>query len=250
MQKSGGELIGGAAGALVRSRASAAAVHVAVVSRSSAEDSHGGGGGGGGGRRAASRSRERGGDSGAHAGAALLPIPRALGAAAPARLAGARPLVLCLDLDGVLADFERGVAAATGRSLHGWGALPPHAMWSALRNVPHPGFFASLPWMADGRALWDFAARFSPTIVTGTPRGSWSQPQKRAWCAAQLGAGVAVLTCLAREKARVAGARPGVVLVDDNEEVARAPWEAAGGIFVHHTSAERTIAALRALGFA
>jgi hypothetical protein len=38
------------------------------------------------------------------------------------------------------------------------------------------------------------------------------------------------------------------VLVDDRAS-AREGWEAKGGTFIHHVSAERSIAALRKLGF-
>jgi hypothetical protein len=41
---------------------------------------------------------------------------------------------------------------------------------------------------------------------------------------------------------------PGHVLVDDRAS-ARVEWERRGGAFVHHTAAERSIAALRHLGF-
>jgi hypothetical protein len=61
-----------------------------------------------------------------------------------------------------------------------------------------------------------------------------------------LGAHVPVTTCLSREKPRWSG--KGHVLVDDLD-AARAGWERRGGSFAHHVSAERSIAALRELGF-
>ncbi|MCK8787491.1 hypothetical protein M0638_24270 [Roseomonas sp. NAR14] len=61
-----------------------------------------------------------------------------------------------------------------------------------------------------------------------------------------LGARVTVITCMSREKPRWSG--PGHVLVDDRA-AAREGWEAKGGTFVHHRSAESSVAALRALGF-
>jgi hypothetical protein len=41
--------------------------------------------------------------------------------------------------------------------------------------------------------------------------------------------------------------KPGDVLVDDNPKFCEL-WEEAGGVFVHHTSAECTLAALTELG--
>ena len=61
-----------------------------------------------------------------------------------------------------------------------------------------------------------------------------------------LGAYVPVVTCISREKPRWSG--PGRVLVDDRAS-AREDWERMGGAFVHHTAAERSVAARRRLGF-
>lgn len=148
---------------------------------------------------------------------------------------------LFLDLDGVLADFDRGVRAVTGKAPE---ELPLSAMWRALARAP--AFFDTLEFMHDAEALWRFCAPHNPTILTGLPHGSWAPDQKRRWVARMLGAHVPVITCMSREKPRYA--RPGHVLVDDRAS-ARAGWEAKGGVFVHHTSADSSIAALRRLGF-
>lgn len=149
---------------------------------------------------------------------------------------------LFLDLDGVLADFDRGVEAVTGRRPE---ALRVPEMWRALSRAP--AFFETLHWMHDAERLWRFCAPHAPTILTGLPLGAWAPEQKRRWVARMLGAHVPVITCMSRDKPRHAG--PGRVLVDDRA-AARAGWEAAGGVFVHHTGADASIAALRALGFA
>lgn len=154
---------------------------------------------------------------------------------------------LFLDLDGVLADFDRGVVQATGRTPD---ELGNRLMWPLLAKTP--GFYDHLPWTADGRDLWDFARPFSPVIVTGVPLGKWAEPQKRSWCARELGADVEVICCLSREKGRHAAALLGpdetMVLVDDRLKV-QPGWEEAGGRFVLHTSSADSIAALKELGF-
>lgn len=149
---------------------------------------------------------------------------------------------LFLDLDGVLADFDRGVEAVTGRRPE---ALRIAEMWRALSRAP--AFFETLPWMPGAERLWRFCAPHAPTILTGLPLGRWAAPQKRRWVARMLGAHVPVIACMSRDKPRHAG--PGHVLVDDRAG-GRAGWEAAGGIFIHHRDADGSIAALRALGFA
>lgn len=148
---------------------------------------------------------------------------------------------LFLDLDGVLADFDHGVQAVTGRRPE---QIPLKAMWQALAR--RPAFFETLEFMQDAEALWRFCAPHNPTILTGLPLGAWAPEQKRRWVARMLGAHVPVITCMSRDKWRYSG--PGHVLVDDRPSI-REGWERAGGTFIHHVSAERTIAALRRLGF-
>ena len=160
---------------------------------------------------------------------------------------------LFLDLDGVMADFDAGVARVTGRLPH---ELSSRDMWRAVARAR--GFFADLPWTHDGRALWEATRHLTPVVLTGLPMGGWAEAQKRAWCARELGADVQVITCLAREKPARARAHcealraaTGValtpVLVDDRPKY-QAPWEEMGGVWVTHTSAEESIASLRALG--
>jgi len=149
---------------------------------------------------------------------------------------GTRWQIFC-DLDGVLADFDRGVAKSTG-------AMPDEfrrrrKMWQSLAPPQTEDFFASLPWMRDGERLWDFLAPLAPDILSGAPAGEWAAPQKRRWCGEKLQ--------LPDERVHIVDAQdkrffshPAAVLVDDWLEH-RAPWEARGGIFIHFTSAQRSI---------
>ena len=147
---------------------------------------------------------------------------------------------LFLDLDGVLADFDRGVHAVTGARPE---ALPLKTMWAALTKAPT--FFETLELMHDAEALWRFCAPHRPTILTGLPLGTWAPDQKRRWVARVLGVHVPIITCMSRDKPRWSG--PGHVLVDDRAS-AREGWERKGGRFIHHVSAEQSIARLRELG--
>jgi len=148
---------------------------------------------------------------------------------------------LFLDLDGVLADFDRGVEAVTGKRPD---QLSVRQMWKALAR--EPDFYGTLDMMHDAQVLWEFCEPYQPTILTGLPLGDWAPGQKRRWVAAMLGADVPVITCMTRDKHRFSG--PGHVLVDDRVGT-RDPWEAAGGIFILHTQAARSIAELKLLGF-
>ncbi|MEO7505029.1 MAG: hypothetical protein ABIT69_07595 [Sphingomicrobium sp.] len=150
---------------------------------------------------------------------------------------------LFLDCDGVLADFDAGARLVLG------GMTPAQyeerhsrrEFWQRLARTPD--FYAGLPLMPDARTLFDAVAHLNPTILTGLPVGTWAAPQKVAWAAEHF-PGVPIITCMARDKVRYMKA--GDVLVDDRDQH-RGTWEEAGGVFVHHKNAERSLAALRIL---
>lgn len=149
-----------------------------------------------------------------------------------------------LDCDGVLADFDAGATRVLG--------LPPaefqqrhglKAFWRKLAAAP--GFFEFLPEMADARELFAAVRPRNPVILTGLPQGAWAEPQKRRWAARHF-PGVPVITTQAALKRE--HCHPGDVLVDDRDKH-RHLWEAAGGVFIHHHSAARSVDELRGLGF-
>jgi hypothetical protein len=150
-----------------------------------------------------------------------------------------------LDCDGVLADFDKAATAVLG--------MPPglfekrfglQRFWSRIAAAP--GFFETLELMPDARMLYEAVRAFDPAILTGLPRGSWAEPQKRRWAARHFPE-VPVITTTAALKREFC--HPGDALVDDRDKY-RHLWEGVGGIFIHHTSAAASIAALQAHGFA
>jgi hypothetical protein len=146
---------------------------------------------------------------------------------------------LYLDCDGVLADFDKGAMAILGMKpkafehRHGLGRF-----WQKLASAPD--FYFSLPLMPDAMRLFDAVKHLDPIILTGLPRGNWAAEQKMRW-ASQHFPGVRMITCMARDKRN--HAKDGDVLVDDNDKF-RHLWEQAGGIFVHHKTAEDSLVEL------
>ena len=147
---------------------------------------------------------------------------------------------LYLDCDGVLADFDKGAAAILGmpakafEKRHGLGRF-----WAKLALAPD--FYFGLPLLPDATRLFDAVRHLDPIILTGLPRGNWAADQKVRW-AAKYFPGTRIITTMARDKRD--HARPGDVLVDDQLRHARL-WEEAGGIFVHHRSADETLEHLK-----
>lgn len=150
---------------------------------------------------------------------------------------------LFLDCDGVLADFDKAAEKIFG--------LPPRAaeerigtpeFWAKIRQ--QRAFYRHLDLMPDARDLFNAVAHLNPTILTGCPLGGWAEKQKEDW-AAQHFPGTKMITCLSAHKRD--HMKPGDVLVDDYLKY-RSRWEEAGGIFIHHTSAQTTLAALEQIG--
>ncbi len=147
---------------------------------------------------------------------------------------------LFLDLDGVLADFDRGVLDLLGMSADAYEAAhSTRDFWFRIRRADD--FYANLEEMSDARLLFDAVKHLDPVILTGLPIGNWAGPQKERWVAENF-PGTPVITTMARDKHK--HMTPGDVLVDDREKH-RATYEAAGMVFVHHTSARASVAALR-----
>jgi len=149
-----------------------------------------------------------------------------------------------LDCDGVLADFDKaaeaifGMPSAVFEERYGAGEF-----WRRLHNAG--GFFEHLDLLPDARQLYDAVKARNPIILTGMPEGEWAEPQKRRWAARRF-PGVPVITTMAALKRE--HCHPGDVLVDDRDQH-RTAWEDAGGLFIHHASAQASIAALRAAGY-
>jgi hypothetical protein len=149
-----------------------------------------------------------------------------------------------LDCDGVLADFDRGAEKILGAPAgvferrHG-----PGEFWKRLARAPE--FFDSLEPLPDAMELYEAVGHLNPIILTGLPRGNWAEPQKRRWAERHF-PGVEVITTSAALKRE--HCHPGDVLVDDRDKY-RHLWEQAGGVFIHHTSAQASIQALKDEGY-
>lgn len=143
---------------------------------------------------------------------------------------------LFLDCDGVLADFDAGARKLLGMSPQAFQAKHGRGeFWKRLARAGN--FYGDLEEMADAQILFGAVKHLKPTILTGLPLGKWAAPQKERWAAEHF-PGVPIITTMAREKHL--HMEKGDVLVDDRENH-RALWEDAGGVFIHHKSAQDTL---------
>src|SRR5437763_471254 len=103
---------------------------------------------------------------------------------------------LFVDMDGVLADFDRHYEILFGvRPKKTAGGVD----WNKVRQTKN--FYLDIPPMPDLPELWDYIAQYDPIVLTGIP---WSireaADNKEAWARKHLGADVEVRCCLSKEK--------------------------------------------------
>ena len=157
-----------------------------------------------------------------------------------------------LDLDGVLADFSRGV-----RELCGMEAAPQNGerdyrqderMWEAIRKADH--FYGRLePVPGSGKLFREIRKAYGDRceILTGIPkprRGiATAGEDKIQWVRRFFSSDIRVRIVQREEKIRFCTG-PESILVDDREDTIR-DWREKGGTGILFTGAEE---ALRALG--
>ena len=107
-------------------------------------------------------------------------------------------------------------------------------------------FWADLPPAPDKDTLWNYISQYNPAVLSH-PWDQESADGKRIWIANNLTPQPKEVI-LTGDKHKHAVSEDGTpnVLIDDFK-IYIDPWRAAGGIAIHHTSADSTIAQLREL---
>lgn len=150
----------------------------------------------------------------------------------------AKPQIF-LDCDGVLADFDTYAEQYFGMPPRQYEAqMGSPRFWEELES--RGDFYRNLPLMPDAMRLYEGVRHLTPVILTGCPRGDWAQQQKIDWAAEHF-PGVKIITCRSADKR--AHAKRGDVLIDDWHQH-RHRWIEMGGIWISHTCARSSLAAL------
>jgi hypothetical protein len=160
--------------------------------------------------------------------------------------------ILYQDMDGCLCDF-----VGLSRSLFGEDFDSSRSKVPVERKIEvvqqTPGFWSRMPWMSDGRQLWNYVQQHRPRILSAYALWDYHNclVGKREWIGHNLSIPADHIHLVNRsEKATFARSlKPNTVhvLIDDFAKNI-AEWRSAGGHGIHHTSAPSTIAALKQLG--
>ena len=147
------------------------------------------------------------------------------------------------DMDGVLADFERGYEELTGINLQGEFQPEGAEFWDPIQKAG-VGYWAGLKWMPDGKQLWDYIKPYKPKLLSAPSRDQSSRIGKHVWVKHKI-PGTPLILRYANKKKELAS--PTSILIDDRQKNID-DWVAAGGIGILHTNTANTIKELQKLG--
>jgi 5'(3')-deoxyribonucleotidase len=169
--------------------------------------------------------------------------------------------VIFCDIDGVLADFKSQMTKVfhsmnndnTQEYSDEQYAKDPKfrsQMWkliTAYQKKHGQILWRHLELMPDAMQLWNYIKNKNPQILSATGNETYGAPeQKRAWITEHFGSSIRInLVKSAPDKAEYAA--PNHILIDDQLRAIQ-PFQAAGGIGIHHTGAANTIVQLKKLG--
>jgi hypothetical protein len=159
-------------------------------------------------------------------------------------------LIFC-DMDGVLVDFDKGYEELTGKSTKHHDVQDKNDFWRLLdkslkeKGLTEYDYWVNLPWMPDGKTLWNYISPYKPYVLTAPSLDPGSKIAKREWVERELPEAKNVYFRKAQLKPEFSGKNR--ILIDDREDTIES-WIAKGGIGIHHTSAANTIKQLKDLG--
>ena len=159
------------------------------------------------------------------------------------------------DMDGVLADFDRGVWEICHMKSYDqngkWDPAYDDLMWEALRKADH--FYDRLEMMPGAKEMFDAVyGKYGEDceILTGIPREERgivdAVSDKIAWSHRLLSENVKVHTVCRKHKIQFCTG-PEAVLIDDREKTIR-EWRDLDGTGILHVSPEKTLRELEELG--
>ena len=155
-----------------------------------------------------------------------------------------------LDMDGVLVNLEKGAFKVHGAKI---SDVPKPERWDKINAKKD--FWKTLEWMPGAEKLWKFLKPYMPSIMSAWTKHDPNSAQGKAdWLknhVEKLPSSRVNLVMRADKKRFAKDGRtkqPNVLIDDHPKNIGE--WEANGGIGIHHTSVNGTIAKLKKLGFA
>ena len=150
------------------------------------------------------------------------------------------------DMDGVLTDFDTQFKKFSG-------GVPPgeyedrngkDAFW-ALVAEGGVGYWVGMPWMPNGKQLWEYISKYNPIILSAPSKENESRLGKRLWVRNNLSPKPKLILASAANKPNYSGTNR--ILIDDRPDTI-ANWNSQGGIGILFKSTAQVIEELKKLG--
>ena len=106
------------------------------------------------------------------------------------------------------------------------------------------GFWVGMPWMVNGKQLWDHIKPYNPKLLSAPSRSNESRLGKRLWVKNNI-PGTELILAYAENKKNYADGNN--ILIDDRPSNID-QWNAAGGIGILFISTAQTIEELKQYG--
>ncbi len=159
--------------------------------------------------------------------------------------------IIYCDMDGVLTHFN-----ASAKKI-GWkGPLPAKtkedtaALWAMVKDNAEK-FWGDMPWMPDGKKLWEFIKPYSPILLTSVATtlesklGRDGRAGKERWVRRELGPDWLENNFIpVGSGGKTKYAKPNAILIDDFDTNVD-PFIEAGGQGIIHKNADDTIRQLK-----
>lgn len=153
--------------------------------------------------------------------------------------------IIYCDMDGVIADFDKRFRELAKMSPDQYEEkYGIEKFWNFIDNEIGVRFWVGIPWMQDGKQLWEYIKKYKPTLLSAPSRNNESRLGKRLWVKKHIPGTKLVLASRANKQDY---AKPNAILIDDRPDTI-IEWENKGGVGILHKSAEETIQKLKSLG--
>ena len=151
------------------------------------------------------------------------------------------------DMDGVLCNFDKRFKSLNPEKLSAAQYQTKYGIekfWNFIDEENKVKFWVGIPWMSDGKELWDYIKDKKPTLLSAPSRKPASRLGKRLWVKNNL-PGIPLILASAEKKQNYSGRNK--ILIDDRPDNIE-QWRSQGGIGILHTNTQNTIKQLQNIG--
>jgi hypothetical protein len=149
------------------------------------------------------------------------------------------------DMDGVICDFDKRFEQFGGMSPKEYESkYGTKKFWELINDKVGTPFWAKMPWMPQGKQLWNYIKKYNPILLSSPSAHHSSRYGKKLW-AQENTPGTKLILALRSNKQDYS--KKNKILIDDRADTI-GEWNTKGGIGILFTSTDQTINELKELG--